>query len=247
MVEESAVMGRASVRIRFRPDGGFRFRPGQFAFVSIPGLAEAPFSPFSAADAEERVEIISRMNGPEQPFAKLKAGETVGIRGPYGRPFSFDAFAEKDFLFLCDAAGLAAARPLLIESAARPEGQGRTRLVLLTAPEEDDAFAAETAAGLTGVQVSAAQGPTALPDGLPNASRSVALLFLGRGPLMEAGQALAAAGFAGDSMFGRIEKRMACGIGHCRLCAAGPVFTCVEGPILPFRLLIPDIPATGAA
>lgn len=247
MVEESAVMGRASVLIRLRPDGGFGFRPGQFAFVSIPGLAEAPFSPFSPADGEDRVEFIARMNGPERPFAKLKAGETVGIRGPYGRPFPFDAFAEKDLLFLCDAAGLAAARPMLIESAARPEGRGRTRLILLTAPEEDDAFAAETAAGLTGVRITAAKGPTALSDGLPDPLRSVALLFLGRRLLMDAGEALAAAGFAGESMFGRTEKRMACGIGHCRLCAAGPVFTCVEGPILPIRRLIPEMPAPGAA
>lgn len=246
-MEESAVAGRASVWIRLRPDGGFGFRPGQFAFVSIPGLAEAPFSPFSPADTEDRVEFICRKNGAERPFAGLKPGETTGIRGPYGKPFPVDAFTGRDFLFLCDAAGLAAARPLLIESAARPEGQGRTRLILLTAPEEDAAFAAETAAGLTGVQVSAAQGQTAFTDGLPDPAGSVALLFLGRRPLINAGQALAAAGFAEDSMFGRTEKRMACGIGHCRLCAAGPVFTCVEGPILPFRLLIADNSATGAA
>lgn len=239
--------GRASVRIRLRPDGGFGFRPGQFAFVSIPGLTEAPFSPFSPADGEDRVEFISRMNGPERPFAKLKAGETVGIRGPYGRPFPFHAFSGRDFLFLCDAVGMAAARPLLIESAARPEGKGRTLLILLTDPGEDAAFAAETAAGLTGVQVSAAQGLTAFTDGLPDPAGSVALLFLGRRPLIQAGQALDAAGFDRESIFGRIEKRMACGIGHCRLCAAGPVFTCLEGPILPIRRLIPEIFAPGTA
>ncbi len=240
-------MGRASVRIRLRPDGGFRFRPGQFAFISIPGFAELPFNPFSPADAEATVELICRMHGPERLFSGLKPGETIGIRGPYGKPFPFEAFTGRDFLFLCDAIGLAAARPLLIETAVRPEGQGRTRLILLNAPEEDAAFAAETAAGLTGVHVSAAGGLNALSSGGPDLSRSVALLFLGRRQLIEAGKALAAAGLAEDSMFGRMEKRMACGIGHCRLCAAGPVFTCVEGPILPFGRLIPEISATGAA
>ena len=75
----------------------------------------------------------------------------------------------------------------------------------------------------------------------------MALLFLNRHRLAGVKAALVAAGFAADSIFGWTERRMACGTGQCRLCAAGSVFTCVEGPILPVDQLVPEVPAPGAA
>jgi hypothetical protein len=241
-------MGRAFIRIRLRPDGGFRFRPGQFAFVSIPGVVEAPFSPFSSADGEASVDFIAAKNGAERPFADLKPGETAGIRGPHGKPFSLDAFNGRDFWFLSDTTGIAAARPLLIETSLRPVDQGRTLLSLLSGSGYDAAFVAKAVGGLSGIQLMAEEDVLrSFSARETDPARAVALLFLNRHRLAGVKAALVAAGFSADSIFGRTERRMACGTGQCRLCAAGSVFTCVEGPILPVDRLVPEVSAPGAA
>jgi NAD(P)H-flavin reductase len=244
-VEETAAAGRSAVRLRLRPDGGFRFQAGQFAFLSIPGVSEAPFSPYSPPDGEASVEFVARKRGPERVFAGLKPGDAAGIRGPYGKPFPFGSFDGAGFRFLCDATGLAVARPLLLEAARRPAGSARVSLSLILEPGDDAAFAAEIADGLTGVRVDPASGDPAGASAdtrVPDPSRSVVLLFFRRPRFAEIVRELAGSGRRPEAMFGWTERRMACGIGHCRLCAAGGTFACVDGPVLPLDRLTPLIP-----
>lgn len=63
--------------------------PGQFVNVWIPRLDEKPFSIANDRDGELWLTICA-----VGPFSKamheLKEGDTVGIRGPYGNPFSFE-------------------------------------------------------------------------------------------------------------------------------------------------------------
>ncbi|MBW2985010.1 dihydroorotate dehydrogenase electron transfer subunit, partial [Candidatus Woesearchaeota archaeon] len=69
----------------FYLDINLKAKPGQFVMAWIPGVDEKPFTLSSIAPVaitvEEKGKFTSRM-------FKLKEGDSVGIRGPYGHGFS---------------------------------------------------------------------------------------------------------------------------------------------------------------
>jgi len=68
-------------------DQTFEVQAGQFVNMWIPGVNEKPFSVSHVQDG--RIEISVKAYGPfTQRLMKLKVGERVGIRGPFGHGFT---------------------------------------------------------------------------------------------------------------------------------------------------------------
>ena len=68
----------------------FNYKPGQFMQLSLLGIGEAPISIASAPSQKGYLEFTVRGMGKlTQAIIKLKAGETIYIRGPYGNSFPF--------------------------------------------------------------------------------------------------------------------------------------------------------------
>lgn len=63
-------------------DRKFKFRPGQFAMVWLPGVDEKPFGYSS-----ERSFTVARVGRFTQAMHNLKEGDLIGVRGPYGTSF----------------------------------------------------------------------------------------------------------------------------------------------------------------
>ncbi len=61
----------------------FAFRPGQFCMVWIPGVDEIPMA-FSAANSI----TVMKVGDATEALFSLKAGDKLGIRGPFGNGFS---------------------------------------------------------------------------------------------------------------------------------------------------------------
>ena len=82
-------------------------RPGQFVMVSILGLGEAPISISNGPTGDNILEMVIRRIGRlTQAIHQLKAGDTLGIRGPYGSGFNLEDFYGKDVLFIAGGLGL---------------------------------------------------------------------------------------------------------------------------------------------
>jgi NAD(P)H-flavin reductase len=65
-----------------------RFRPGQFDIVSYFGVGESAFSTCSNPEEKDLFEnTIRRVGRVTTALFNLKPGDTLGIRGPYGRPW----------------------------------------------------------------------------------------------------------------------------------------------------------------
>ena len=59
--------------------------PGQFVQASLPGMGEAPISICSSPTVSDRFELCVRKAGDlTGALCRLTAGDTLGIRGPYG-------------------------------------------------------------------------------------------------------------------------------------------------------------------
>ena len=94
----------------FKLDSGreLGYMPGQFVEVSIPGIGEAPISISSSPTQKDIFQMVVRKAGNvTNHMHNLKAGDKVGIRGPYGKYFPVDtAMKGKDILFICGGIGL---------------------------------------------------------------------------------------------------------------------------------------------
>jgi len=97
----------------FYLDINLKAKPGQFVMAWIPGVDEKPFTLSSIAPVaitvEEKGKFTSRM-------FKLKEGDSVGIRGPYGNGFS----AKSNACIVAGGMGIAPLMPL-IERLKNPE------------------------------------------------------------------------------------------------------------------------------
>jgi len=69
---------------------GERSKPGQFVMLWIPGVDEKPFS-IAYDDGREFWLTIAKVGHATEQLFKLKAGDLVGVRGPFGTWYEFES------------------------------------------------------------------------------------------------------------------------------------------------------------
>jgi len=91
-----------------------RYEPGQFVSVTVFGVGEVPISICSSPTQGDAFELTVRSVG--TVTNKLKdfgEGDRLGIRGPFGNRFPYDAMQGQDVLFVAGGLGLAPTRSLI--------------------------------------------------------------------------------------------------------------------------------------
>jgi dihydroorotate dehydrogenase electron transfer subunit len=68
-------------------ESDLKFDPGQFVMLWIPGVDEKPFGMWRTKDDELRI-TVSAVGDFSKHKHTLKVGDSVGIRGPFGRGFT---------------------------------------------------------------------------------------------------------------------------------------------------------------
>jgi NAD(P)H-flavin reductase len=89
--------------------------PGQFVMVSLFGIGEAPISITSSPSRSNgKFELcVRRVGDVTNALHRMKPGEMVGIRGPFGHGFPIEKMRGKDVLFAPGGLGLAPLRSLI--------------------------------------------------------------------------------------------------------------------------------------
>jgi NAD(P)H-flavin reductase len=88
--------------------------PGQFVMVSLLGIGEVPISVCSSPTKRDSFELCVRAVGKvTRSLHKLKAGDEIGIRGPYGKGFPIRILEGNDLLLIAGGLGLAPMRSLI--------------------------------------------------------------------------------------------------------------------------------------
>ncbi|MFH1878004.1 MAG: FAD-binding oxidoreductase, partial [Candidatus Omnitrophota bacterium] len=90
--------------------------PGQFAQFSIFGIGEAPISISSSPTKKDKstFEICARRVGVfTNALHKMKEGDKIGVRGPFGRPFPVDEFKGNDLILVAGGLGIVPLRSLI--------------------------------------------------------------------------------------------------------------------------------------
>jgi NAD(P)H-flavin reductase len=85
----------------------FKFMPGQFVMLEMPGIGEAPFSISSSPSIHGEVELCIRKSGNLTNFlSKVSSGVVVGIRGPFGTGFPMEEMRGQNILLIAGGLGL---------------------------------------------------------------------------------------------------------------------------------------------
>ena len=226
---------------------GFTFRPGQFNMLYLPGVGEVAISiSGDPHDFSSVPHTIREAGNVTHALARMREGETIGVRGPFGSSWPVDECRGKDVLLVAGGIGLAPLRPAIYELLARRDQFG-TLTLLYGARSPDgllytDEYGAWRSAGID-VQTTVDRAHTGwtgnvgvvtlLLDRLP-LPRTNDTLLLTCGPEVMMWYTIQAAqrrGLPRESVYVSLERNMNCAIGLCGHCQFGPEFLCKDGPV----------------
>ncbi len=98
-----------SKTLQFSLKGPIEFQPGQFVMVWVPGIDEIPMS-ISSWDLPKMGITVQSIGDATQALVSMSKGDWIGIRGPFGNPFSTNS---KNALIVGGGVGIAPLRPLV--------------------------------------------------------------------------------------------------------------------------------------
>lgn len=239
-------------RLRLYDGSELGHRPGQFIQLSLFGYGEAPISVASTPTRPGYFELGIRNAGTLTAAMHGKnAGETVGVRGPYGKPFDMDQLHGKDLILISGGCGLAPLRSLILYVADRRGDFGRVTILYgARSPARllfrDDLASWESMPGFAcSFTVDSRDGDgcyngnvgliTDLIHPLELTAHHTEAVIVGP-PMMYPPviAALKAKGLSSDRITVSLERQMRCGVGKCGHCSIEHLYCCQDGPV--FRL-----------
>ncbi len=226
--------------------------PGQFVQLSLLGFTEAPISVASSPTRKGYFDLAIRNAGfLTAEMHRKKAGDLVGIRGPFGTPFNLAELQELNLLLISGGCGLAPLRSLIQYCEDRPGEFGRLQILYgarnadyLLFQEDLARWQRSTAFScrLTVDAVTAGScydGPVGLlPALIPPLAIDAAFtcaVVVGPPPMYRAVIAeLRKKGLPDERIVLSLERQMRCGVGKCGHCTIDHLYCCTDGPV--FRL-----------
>ncbi len=251
VVEEVRTLTACEKLFRIRPEDGrpLHHLPGQFLTVSLFGVGEAPISISSPPSESATFELCVRCVGNlTRGLHSLRAGERVGIRGPYGTHYPVEEARGKDLLCVAGGLGLAPLRSFIHYVLDHRADYGRL-IVFYGARTPADRLLAEELAEwaadprmefLETVDICAPGQTWAGRVGLithlfPEVVLDVPNTYMVTvGPPIMYRFVVAAAAKLGvpeEQIFLSLERRMRCGLGLCGHCQMDGIYVCQRGAV----------------
>ncbi|MDX9690406.1 MAG: Ni/Fe hydrogenase subunit gamma [Proteobacteria bacterium] len=229
-------------------DGGpVLFEPGQFNMLYVYGVGEIPISVSGdPTDRSKLVHTTRAVGNVSKALDALKAGDVVGVRGPFGSVWPLDVAEGKDLVFVAGGIGLAPLRPAIYAAMANRHRFGNIAVLYGARTPEDILFAKELlrwrARFDIDVQVTVDratgnwQGKVGLvtkviASGGFDPNNSVAYTCGPEVMMLHVANALKNRGMGADQIYLSMERNMKCGVGFCGHCQWGSFFICRDGPV----------------
>lgn len=236
------------------PGEGRAFVPGQFNMLYAFGLGEVAISiSGDPAHAGVIVHTVRAVGAVTTALCRLKKGDTVGVRGPYGTPWPLDAARGSDLVIVAGGLGLAPMRPAVLHVLAHRREYGRVWLLVGARSPEHLPFASdrERWQGRDDLDVLVAvdqaplgwQGRVGVAPALlaeVPALEKAAVLVCGPELMMRfTVRELTRRGVPAGRIHLSMERNMKCAVGFCGRCQLGPSFVCKDGPVLGYDRIEP--------
>lgn len=234
----------------FKSRDDFSFKTGQFIELTYPGIGEAPFTPSSDPERKDEFEVtLMKVGRVTELFHKAKAGDVLGIRGPYGNGYPLEDFKNKELLIVGGGVGLAPLRSLIYALYHRIADFKKIIICYGARSPEDIVYkylleefkkpkkvefrltvdrAGSDWKGNVGIV-------TTILDNL-SLVRSEAVGIVCGPPIMMrfVTLKLLESKLKPQNIYLSMEKNMSCGLGKCGHCRLGKYYICKDGPVFKF-------------
>lgn len=227
--------------------GGVPFAPGQFNMLYVFGVGEVPISISSDPSESPDIKHTTRVVGPvTRAMCRLRRGQTLGVRGPFGSPWPMDAAKGRDLVIVAGGIGMAPLRPVVYEALAQRKSFDKVVLLYGARTPQELLYRQELERwrGKLDLEVHVTVD-RALADWRGNVG--VVTKLIGRslfdpstcvamvcGPevmIRFSIRELENRGVSPDRIYVSMERNMKCAIGFCGHCQYGPLFVCKDGPV----------------
>ncbi|MBN1157054.1 FAD/NAD(P)-binding protein [Candidatus Woesearchaeota archaeon] len=231
-----------TIRLKWKLNHG----AGQFIFCSLPGIGEAPISICSYSP--EYVELnIREVGNVTNALAKLKKGDKLLVRGPYGTEYPLGALKGKNIIIVGGGCGVAPLKGVIEYIERKREKFGDVSLFFGFRTPEFALFSEQMkswkktfklhisfdkienpATCTTGIQGFVTQ---LVDDNVKDSNNAVAVLC---GPpimIEKTAELLEKKGFSDKQIYISAERLMYCGIGKCGRCMIHGKYTCLDGAV----------------
>ncbi|MHA1201252.1 MAG: FAD/NAD(P)-binding protein [Candidatus Heimdallarchaeaceae archaeon] len=231
----------------------FTFIPGQCVMVSLFGKGECFFAISSSPTQNEYIEVsVLRLGKVTTALHQCDAGDTIGIRGPYGNHFDVKGWEGKNILFIGGGIGQAPLRSIINYSLDNRDKYKNLDVIYGARTTKDlcykDEFAELEKRNDINIHLSIDVEEEGwkdfvgfVPDNLkivnPVPENTIAITC---GPpimIKYVIQNLIEIGFKDEQIFTTLEMRMKCGIGICGRCNIGNLYVCKDGPVFSYKQL----------
>jgi NAD(P)H-flavin reductase len=223
------------------------FEPGQFNMLYAFGVGEVAISVSGATDATSFVHTVRAVGAVSAAIAKLEAGATIGLRGPFGTSWPVKSAEGADVVFVAGGLGLAPLRPAIYHVLANRPRYGRVVILVGSRHPKDMLYRQELEQWRqrrdveVEVTVDHADAdwhgnvgvvPILIRRVVFDPNDSVALICGPEVMMRFSANALRDAGVAPGRIYLSMERNMKCAIGLCGHCQFGPTFVCKDGPVM---------------
>lgn len=242
-----------TLRLRFTDPAvhaAYRFAPGQFNMLYLYGVGEVPISIVSDPQDEHLFDHTIRAVGRvTRAMATLKAGDRLGVRGPFGRGWPMTQAEGRDVVIVTGGLGCAPVVSV-INYVLRRRAQFR-RLVIVQGVKhsadliwreryqqwsqlpETDVYVAADQAG-PGWPFHEGRITQLLGEAALDPANSTVMMCGPQGMMQAVAQDLLLRGFAEQDLWLSMERNMHCGQGLCGHCQMGEKFVCKDGPVFAY-------------
>lgn len=231
----------------------FDFEPGQFNMLYVFGVGEAPIS--ISGDRAKRGALVHTIRGVgtvTNAMKRLKRGDALGLRGPFGRGWPVAAAEGGDLLVVAGGLGLAPLRPVVYHAIRERKRFGRVVLLYGSRTPEDLLYRDELARWARRIDVAvtvdrAGPGWTGNVGVVPalldrfdlDPARTLAMLCGPEIMMRFTARALVDRGLPQERVFVSLERNMKCAMGLCGHCQYREAFVCKDGPVVPLERVAP--------
>ncbi|MCE1189676.1 MAG: FAD/NAD(P)-binding protein [Ignavibacteria bacterium] len=233
----------------------FNFLAGQFAEYSVFGEGECTFCIASSPTRRDYLECSFKGAGKvTNAMRRLKKGDVMGLRGPYGNNFPVDSMKGKNVVFIAGGIGLAPVRCVIWNVLDLKEQFKDITIIYGARTVADLVYKRELEEwkNMPGVKtvVTVDPGgetpdwkgevgfvPTIVEKTAPVAENTVAVIC---GPpimIKYTMPVLTKLGFTDENVITTLENRMKCGLGKCGRCNVGNTYVCKDGPVFTYEQL----------
>lgn len=233
----------------FRVETDAKVSHGQFMQLSIPMIGEAPISVSAQGDGWLEFTIRNVGKVTNVIFEK-QAGDTLFLRGPYGKGWPVEQFEGKHVVVITGGTGLAPVRSMLNMFAANPGMVEDVHLISGFKNEEGIVFKPELEAWkekfntIYALDNDAKEGwrtgmVTAFVKEIPwdSFNGSYAVVVVGPPPMMKfTGLELLKNGVEAEKIWMSFERKMSCAVGKCGHCRIDEIYVCLDGPVFPYTV-----------